>query len=113
MSDPPRRRRVWLRRVARAVAAALLVWLLASYAVAYRLTRRARPPYEEPAPAGVESLRLTTADGEYGQALISRWPMANTEIHDLSFPEREPRRAICTDIQTPGGPLRVSTASTR
>ena len=56
---------------------------------------------------GIGAKTVTTADGEYGQALISRWPMANTEIHDLSFPEREPRRAICTDIQTPAGPLRV------
>ena len=56
---------------------------------------------------GVGARSVTTADGDYGQALISRWPMANTRIHDLSFPEREPRRAICTDVQTPGGPLRV------
>jgi endonuclease/exonuclease/phosphatase family metal-dependent hydrolase len=33
--------------------------------------------------------------------------MLNTEIHDLSFPGREPRRAICSDIQTPAGQLRV------
>lgn len=56
---------------------------------------------------GIGAKTVTTADGEYGQALISRWPMANTEIHDLSFPDREPRRAICSDIQTPAGPLRV------
>ncbi len=56
---------------------------------------------------GIGAKTVTTADGEYGQALISRWPMVNTEIHDLSFPNREPRRAICTDIQTPAGPLRV------
>jgi len=48
-----------------------------------------------------------TADGEYGQALISRWPLENTQIHDLSYPEREPRRAICTDVATPFGPMRV------
>jgi endonuclease/exonuclease/phosphatase family metal-dependent hydrolase len=56
---------------------------------------------------GVDARSVTTADGDYGQALISRWPMLNTEIHDLSYPEREPRRAICSDIQTPAGPLRV------
>jgi endonuclease/exonuclease/phosphatase family metal-dependent hydrolase len=56
---------------------------------------------------GIGAKTVTTADGEYGQALISRWPMTNTEIHDLSFPEREPRRAICSDVLTPGGPLRV------
>ena len=56
---------------------------------------------------GIGAKTVTTADGDYGQALISRWPMTNTEIHDLSFPEREPRRAICSDVQTPAGPLRV------
>lgn len=50
---------------------------------------------------------VTTADGDYGQALISRWPMTNTEIHDLSYEGREPRRAISSDIETPAGPLRV------
>ena len=56
---------------------------------------------------GIGAKTVTTADGDYGQALISRWPMTNTEVHDLSYPEREPRRAICSDIQTPAGPLRV------
>lgn len=56
---------------------------------------------------GIGAKSVTTADGDYGQALISRWPMLNTEIHDLSFRKREPRRAICTDIRTPAGPLRV------
>ena len=56
---------------------------------------------------GVNARTVTTADGDYGQALISRWPILSTEIHDLSYPEREPRRAICSDIQTPAGPLRV------
>jgi endonuclease/exonuclease/phosphatase family metal-dependent hydrolase len=50
---------------------------------------------------------VTTTDGDYGQALISRWPMLNTAIHDLSYEEREPRRAICSDVQTPAGALRV------
>lgn len=56
---------------------------------------------------GVRAEAVTTADGAYGQALISRWPMLKTEIHDLSYPEREPRRAICSTVQTPAGPLRV------
>lgn len=56
---------------------------------------------------GVGAKTVVTADGEYGQALFSRWPLAHTEIHDLSFPEREPRRAICADVVTPGGLLRV------
>ena len=56
---------------------------------------------------GIGAKSITTADGEYGQMLISRWPMSETEIHDLSYPEREPRRAIATRIETPYGPLRV------
>lgn len=56
---------------------------------------------------GIGAKTVVTADGEYGQALISRWPLDNTQIHDLSYPEREPRRAICGDVVTPYGPLRV------
>lgn len=56
---------------------------------------------------GIGAKTVTTADGDYGQALISRWPLHNTQIHDLSFRNREPRRAICTDVATPSGPLRV------
>jgi endonuclease/exonuclease/phosphatase family metal-dependent hydrolase len=56
---------------------------------------------------GIGARSITTADGDYGQMLISRWPMSGTEIHDLSYPEREPRRAIATRIETPHGPLRV------
>jgi uncharacterized protein len=63
----PSRLRRWLKRLA--VLAVLLVagWLAASAAVAYKLTRRPRPPYAEaipPVPWGVlESLRLRTSDG--------------------------------------------------
>ncbi len=56
---------------------------------------------------GIGAKTVVTTDGEYGQALFSRWPLLNTEIHDLSYPEREPRRAICVDVATPGGLLRV------
>jgi endonuclease/exonuclease/phosphatase family metal-dependent hydrolase len=56
---------------------------------------------------GAHAHAISTADGDYGQALISRWPLASTSVHDLSFPEREPRRAITADIATPIGPLRV------
>jgi endonuclease/exonuclease/phosphatase family metal-dependent hydrolase len=56
---------------------------------------------------GTDAHAISTADGHYGQALFSRWPFATSSVHDLSFPEREPRRAICSDIATPFGPLRV------
>lgn len=56
---------------------------------------------------GVEAKSIATADGEYGQVLISRWPLQDAEIHDISYPEFEPRRVIKADIATPRGPLRV------
>jgi endonuclease/exonuclease/phosphatase family metal-dependent hydrolase len=56
---------------------------------------------------GIGAKSITTADGDYGQMLISRWPIARTDIEDISFPEREPRRAILADIDTPAGPLRL------
>jgi uncharacterized protein len=46
----------------------LALWLTASFAVAYRLTRRDHPPFTEPIPAvswgQVESHRLKTRDGQ-------------------------------------------------
>jgi endonuclease/exonuclease/phosphatase family metal-dependent hydrolase len=56
---------------------------------------------------GIGAKSITTDDGDYGQMLISRWRMTDTVVHDLSFQEREPRRAIATRIATPHGPLRV------
>jgi endonuclease/exonuclease/phosphatase family metal-dependent hydrolase len=56
---------------------------------------------------GIGAKSIETTDGEYGQMLVSRWPLANAEVHDISWPEREPRRAIRADIATPLGPLRV------
>jgi len=56
---------------------------------------------------GIGAKSIVTEDGGYGQMLISRWPLEGTEIHDISFAEREPRRAIATRIETPLGPLRV------
>jgi endonuclease/exonuclease/phosphatase family metal-dependent hydrolase len=56
---------------------------------------------------GIGAKSITTDDGDYGQMLISRWPMNETVIHDLSYPEREPRRAIASVIGTPQGPLRI------
>jgi endonuclease/exonuclease/phosphatase family metal-dependent hydrolase len=56
---------------------------------------------------GIGAKSIETTDGVYGQMLISRWPLVNTEVHDISWPEREPRRAIRTEVQTPAGLLRV------
>lgn len=61
-------RRTWVRRVFALGAVAVLVWLAASFAVATRLTRRARPVAPEPLPAvswgTAEALELHAADGQ-------------------------------------------------
>jgi endonuclease/exonuclease/phosphatase family metal-dependent hydrolase len=56
---------------------------------------------------GVGAKTIITADGEYGQALFSRWPLRSSDVRDISYPEREPRRAIRGEIETPGGMLRI------
>jgi endonuclease/exonuclease/phosphatase family metal-dependent hydrolase len=56
---------------------------------------------------GVGAKSLITEDGDYGQMLISRWPFRSHSERDISFPEREPRRAISAEVDTPAGPLRV------
>lgn len=61
-------RRKWVRRASGLVALAVLVWLASSFAVAVRLTRRARPVAPEPVPAvpwgTAEALTLSTSDGQ-------------------------------------------------
>ncbi len=80
---PPRaaaaRRR--LVRGLRVAAVALALWLLVSWAVAYRLTRRPHPWRAEPAPAAAwgafESHRIKTRDGhELGAWLVRGRPGA-------------------------------------
>jgi endonuclease/exonuclease/phosphatase family metal-dependent hydrolase len=56
---------------------------------------------------GIEAKSIITADGDYGQMLISRWPFRRTTIHDISHSNREPRRAIETEVQLPTGTLRI------
>ena len=54
---------------------------------------------------GVGAASIVTEDGEYGQLLISRWPMHETLVRDISYGEREPRRAIRARVETPFGNL--------
>jgi endonuclease/exonuclease/phosphatase family metal-dependent hydrolase len=56
---------------------------------------------------GVGAKSIVTSDGDYGQMLMSRWPLCDTQIHDISYGELEPRRAISTRIATPDGNLHV------
>ncbi len=57
---------------------------------------------------GIGAKSIVTADGEYGQMLMSRWPLRDTEVRDISYGEFEPRRAIHACIETPYGALHVA-----
>jgi endonuclease/exonuclease/phosphatase family metal-dependent hydrolase len=57
---------------------------------------------------GVGAKSIVTADGGYGQILMSRWPLHQTEIRDISYGELEPRRVIHACLDTPQGPLHVA-----
>ncbi len=61
-------------------------------------------------PHTVEARTITAADGHYGHAVISRWPLTDAVLHDLSVGKREPRSAIECRAATPGGELRVIAA---
>ncbi len=56
---------------------------------------------------GIPAHSIVTADGHYGQILISSYPVIRSEIHDISAPEHEPRRAIQAELETAAGPVRV------
>jgi endonuclease/exonuclease/phosphatase family metal-dependent hydrolase len=56
---------------------------------------------------GVEAKSIITADGEYGQMVVSRWPFIATQVHDITHAKREPRRAIEAEIAAPGGAFRL------
>lgn len=56
---------------------------------------------------GIDAKTIITADGDYGQMLISRWPFVSTTIHDISHAGREPRRAIEGELKLAVGPLRI------
>ena len=43
------------------------------------------------------------ADGDYGQMLVSRCPFSASEVHDISQANREPRRAIETEVCNEAG----------
>ena len=56
---------------------------------------------------GIDAKSISTADGEYGQTVISRWPLGRSQIHDITHLKREPRRAIEVEIAAPAGPFRL------
>jgi len=54
-----------------------------------------------------EARTIVAEDGHYGHVLISRWPLEQVELHDVSHGRREPRCAIDAVVRTPRGPFRV------
>ena len=57
-----------------------------------------------------EARMVSAPDGDYGHAVLSRWPLRATTRHDVSVSRREPRAAIETTVETPFGPLHVIAA---
>jgi endonuclease/exonuclease/phosphatase family metal-dependent hydrolase len=55
----------------------------------------------------VSATSIQTADGEYGQMLLSRWPVDEANVHDISVQGYEPRRLISAIVQSPAGPVHV------
>lgn len=56
----------------------------------------------------IDARSIVTRDGDYGQVLLSRWPFAaSPEITDVSYQEREPRRAISARIASAIGEVTV------
>jgi endonuclease/exonuclease/phosphatase family metal-dependent hydrolase len=76
-----------------------------------RLVAGARSPFELLREAvgehGIEAKSISTADGDYGQMLVSRCPFNATEVHDITHANREPRRAIETEVYHGHGTVRV------
>ncbi len=56
---------------------------------------------------GVEAKSISTTDGDYGQMLLSRWPLHDSQVHDISVESREPRKVVESRIELSTGPLRV------
>ena len=54
-----------------------------------------------------EARTIVAEDGHYGHVLISRWPLEQIALHDVSIGRREPRCAIDAVIRSPRGPFRV------
>jgi endonuclease/exonuclease/phosphatase family metal-dependent hydrolase len=54
-----------------------------------------------------EAWALTEKNGNYGQLLISRYPIVEKATHDISLAGREPRKVMEAIIELPSGLVRV------
>lgn len=57
-----------------------------------------------------EARLIVAPDGDYGHAVISRWPLRDVTMHDVSLEGREPRAALEATVETPSGPLHIVAA---
>jgi endonuclease/exonuclease/phosphatase family metal-dependent hydrolase len=55
----------------------------------------------------VEAPTIMGADGYYGHMLVSRWPIHDAALHDVSYWRREARCVISAMVAAPGGAFRV------
>ena len=55
----------------------------------------------------VPGLRIVRSRAEYGNAILTRYPVSNVEWHDLSLPRLEPRGALDVELDVGDGRLRV------
>ncbi len=62
---------------------------------------------EETGLAGVHGPTMQRPKGDYGNAVLSRWPIAAALPLDFSVPGREPRGAMDVTVVCPGGSVRV------
>jgi endonuclease/exonuclease/phosphatase family metal-dependent hydrolase len=54
-----------------------------------------------------EARTIVAEDGHYGHVLVSRWPLENVNLHDISVGWHEARYAIEATVATPRGRFRV------
>jgi endonuclease/exonuclease/phosphatase family metal-dependent hydrolase len=57
--------------------------------------------------AAVPGLRIVRHSGEYGNAILTRFPINQIRRHDLSYSWSEPRGALDVELDLYGQPLRV------
>jgi endonuclease/exonuclease/phosphatase family metal-dependent hydrolase len=50
---------------------------------------------------------IRRADGEYGNVLLTNWPVLESRLQDISFPKREPRGALDVLLEIHGELIRV------
>lgn len=57
--------------------------------------------------SAVPGMRLVKHTGEYGNAVLTRFPVKSIRRHDLSYSRAEPRGAVDVELDVGGQPLRV------